>query len=209
MKKLSTVIFLIFTFSILNAESLPHTYFEVPYYQQGGEAPWADDKLGNKSELTIRTHGCALTAISMVLSYQLWEIEPGVMNRWLAANGGFVDAWNGNDYLGEVSLFWPALYKFNDSIRYHREDWHSSEADLDIIKDFLDQGIPVIAEVLYRGAPHYVVLCGYNGDNFIMNDPEQPEWKWFDSHYNINDQYGSGARRNIYGIRVFYTETGE
>lgn len=63
---------------------------------------------------------------------------------------------------------------------------------------------PVISEVLYRGAPHYVVLTGYDQNGFLMNDPEFPDEHRFDNVYNISDKWGSGPSRNIYGIRVLY-----
>ncbi|MBI9107934.1 MAG: C39 family peptidase [Spirochaetales bacterium] len=177
----------------------------VPYYVQGKESPWADEVLGNKSSVTIRTYGCALTCISMVTShFSKKELNPSYMNSWLKKNNGYHDGWNDNEYLGEVNLNWPALAEFEKGWVYTRFDWKALPADLLLIKYYLNNGIPVIAEVLYREAPHYVVLTGWDDEGFIMNDPEFPDEHRFSNAYDISDKWGSGPSRNIYGIRILY-----
>lgn len=178
---------------------------DVPFYKQGKNAPWANDLLGNKSSLTIGTHGCALTCISMTSSFFSDNtLTPSDMNNWLKRNDGFQDGWEGNTYLGEVNLNWPAMTSFEEGYVYTRFDWKVQPADLVLIRYYLEKRIPVITEVLYRGAPHYVVLTGYDKDGFLMNDPEFPDEHRFDNVYNISDKWGSGPSRNIYGIRVLY-----
>jgi uncharacterized protein YvpB len=178
---------------------------KVPYYEQGNESSWADEILGNKSTVTIRTYGCTLTCISMVAShFSNNEYTPSDMNHWLKRNNGFQDGWEGDLYLGEVNLNWPALSNFQQGYVYSRHDWKAQPADLVLIRYYLDHEIPVIAEVLYRGAPHYIVLTGYDQDGFQMNDPEFPEKHKLNDVYNISDKWGSGPSRNIYGIRVLY-----
>ena len=86
--------------------------------------------------------------------------DPSDINKWLKKNGGFEDAWNGNAYLGEVSLNWAALKGFGDGMVYTRFDWNAQPADLLLIRYYLEKQIPVVAEVEYRGLPHYVVLTG-------------------------------------------------
>jgi uncharacterized protein YvpB len=178
---------------------------KVPYYEQGKDSPWADEILGNKSEFTIRTHGCALTCISMITShFSEKKITPSDMNRWLKKNNGFHDAWEGESYLGEVKLNWPAVSGFSKGYVYTRHDWKAKPADLILIQYYLDKGKPVIGEVVYKNAPHYIIITGYDENGFIMNDPEFPEQHHFNSIYNVSDKWGSGASRNIYGIRVLY-----
>jgi hypothetical protein len=132
---------------------------DVPFYQQGKDAPWADEILGNKSTITIRTHGCALTCISMITSYfEKADFTPSYMNRWLKQNNGFEDEWEGNDYWGEVMLNWPALGLFEEGYTYTRHEWKVQPADTVLIRYYLDRGIPLIAEVNYKNLPHYVVI---------------------------------------------------
>jgi hypothetical protein len=180
----------------------------VPYYEQGKNSPWADEKLGNKSSVTIRTHGCALTCISMITTHFSKEtLTPSRMNTWLKKHSGYQDGWNGDEYLGEVSLNWPALAEFEEGWVYTRFDWKVLPADLTLIRYYLDHRIPVIAEVSYKNAPHYIVLTGYNAEGFTMNDPEFPKEHQFNGVYDIADEWGDGPSRNINGIRVLYPGT--
>ncbi len=177
----------------------------VPYYTQGKDAPWADEKLGSGSTVTIRTHGCALTAVSMVISHFEGEsLNPSRMNHWLKGNNGFEDDPDRNTRLGKVVMNWPAITRYGNGYVYTRFNWRAVPADLVLVRYYLDRSIPVIGEVLYRGAPHYVVLTGYDENGFIMHDPEFPEEHRFGKVYNISDRYGSGPGRNLYGIRVLY-----
>jgi hypothetical protein len=181
---------------------------KVPYYSQGKESPWAAEKLGNKSSVTIRTHGCALTCISMVFSYySKKELTPSVMNKWLQEQKAYEAGWDGKKFLGNIVLNWPSLAKYEPGWIYTRMDWKASKADVVLIQYYLSRGIPVIAEVLYKKEPHYVVLTGYNKDGFIMNDPEFPDEHVFNTLYNIDDKWGKGPARNIFGIRVLYPVT--
>ncbi len=178
---------------------------DVPYYKQGKDTLWAEELLGKNSSLTIRTHGCALTCISMITShFSESSFTPSDLNQWLQNHDGFREGWEGKTYLGEVNIYWPAMTAFDQGYVYTRHDWKAQPADLVLIKYYLDKGKPVIAEVLYQGAPHYVVLTGYDENGFFMNDPEFPEQHLLNDVYNISDHWGSGAARNIYGIRVLY-----
>ena len=136
--------------------------------------------------------------------YSQDEYTPSEMNSWLQKNNGYLDGWDGDVYLGEVNLNWPALSSFEEGYIYPRHDWKANPADLVLIRYYLDHEIPVIAEVLYRGAPHYIVLTGYESGDFLMNDPEFPEKHQLSDVYHISDKWGSGPSRNIYGIRVLY-----
>jgi hypothetical protein len=203
MKSVATIPIVIMTaLFTLHAQTVS---LDVPFYAQGKDTPWADDKLGNKSELTIRSHGCALTCIAMVVSHFGENPRtPADMNGWLKRNRGYEDGWEGNSYLGEVVLNWPALAGYGAGYVYTRFDWQAQPADLILIRYYLDHGIPLIGEVKYRGAPHYVVLTGYGDGDFLMNDPEFPDEHRLSSVYHISDEWGSGPGRNLYGIRVIY-----
>lgn len=200
-----TGIILFFISPLLYAQQIS---LEVPYYLQGKDSSWADEALGNKSKLTIRTHGCALTSISMIVSYFLEKaVTPSVMNKWLKEHQGYQDGWSGGKYLGEVVLNWPSLTALDGGWVYTRFDWKVQPADLVLIKYYLDRKIPVVAEVVYKSAPHYIVLTGYDDGGFLMNDPEFPEEHRFSNAYNISDKWGSGPTRNINGIRVIYPDS--
>lgn len=178
---------------------------DVPYFVQGKGAPWAEEKLGNRSNLTIGEYGCALTCIAMVVSFfSEEEWDPSRMNRWLKNHDGFEGEWDQGRYWGQVMLNWPALGKMDGRFVYTRFNWSATPADTVLIRYYLDHGVPVIAEVTHRGAPHYVVLIGYEGEDFIMHDPEFPGETSFNGRYHISDEWGSGPGRNINGLRVIY-----
>jgi len=204
MKRYPFLKIIFFSFFLFLVEAVD---LKVPYYEQGNDAPWADIVLGNRSKVTIRQFGCTLTCVSMVIShFEKERLTPEDMNNWLKSNGGFDDGYDDGDgsYLGEVNLNWPALSGFRKGYVYTRHNWSANPADVVLIRYYLDNNIPLIAEVLLRGAPHYVVLTGYDSEGFIMNDPEYPGETRFDDIYNIDDRWGSGPSRNIYGIRVLY-----
>ena len=207
MKKiLITALILINILILFTSTGQPETVqIDVPYYAQGKDTPWADEVLGNNSTVTIRSHGCALTAISMIYSYHLEkELTPSKMNVWLKKHDGFEDAWENGNHLGQIAMNWPVLSGYEDGWVYTRVDWKVQPADLLLIKYYLDNKIPVIAEVTYKSAPHYVVLKGYDELGFFMNDPEFPDEHNFEKIYDISDKWGSGPSRNINGIRVLY-----
>lgn len=206
MKKILAVLSLLLLIILLtSAGQADEVKLDVPYYAQGKETPWADTPLGVDSELTIRTHGCALTCISMVVSYhEDKKLTPPDMNKWLAANNGFEEGWSGGESLGLVVLRWPALAEYGEGWVYTRFNWRARPADLVLIRYYLDHAIPVVAEVTYKSAPHYVVLTGYSANDFWVNDPEFPDQHSFNSLYNLSDKWGAGPARNINGIRVLY-----
>jgi len=190
-----------------------------PLWPQGGGEPslnvhwfgqtqrWENKGLGDSKVITIGTHGCALTATSMVLHFYGVNTDPVKLNRWLLKNNGFEKGWNDETgkYLGHVRIIWNTPVKGFDKIAgFKRYDFKSGPADLELIRSYLNKGIPVIAEVLRPGGiQHFVVLTGYRGEDFLMRDPLDEQLKFLSDRYNISDKYGKGASRNIFGIRVF------
>jgi len=189
----------------LTAKGGTETSLDVHWFGQTGR--WEDRKLGDSKVITIGTHGCALTAAAMVLHFYGVNTDPVKLNRWLLKNNGYEEGWDdqtGNS-LGHVRIIWnipvTGFVEIKDFIRY---DYKSGPADLGLIRSTLDSGIPVIAEVLRPGGiQHFVVLTGYRGDDFTMRDPLDETWTLLSEKYNIADEHGSGAARNIFGIRIY------
>ncbi len=178
---------------------------DVPWY--GQKERWGDEYLGDSRTITLRTHGCALCCTAMVFRSYGIKTDPEKLNRSLLKQDAFEKGWDDDtgEYLGRVRLIWDKAASTAEEVEaFKRYNFSDAPADLDLIRTFLDKGVPVIAEVLRPGGiPHFVVIRGYRGDDFLIRDPLDKEKEVLSDGYSISDKYGSGAARNIFGIRVF------
>jgi hypothetical protein len=151
--------------------------------QQDGA--WAAAPLGTSVTDTIGSSGCAITAVTMMLSYYGIAADPGTFNAWLTANGGYVyDDW----------LLWNAVDGFTSG-RVQFSAWLGP--DLGVIHNELDYGRPVVAEVSLDGNQHFVLITGYTSAGGLqINDP------WFGDSVNFSDRYGDPST-GIVSIRTF------
>ncbi len=179
----------------------------VRWYGQTRSERWGEKFLGTSRIITIHTHGCALTAAAMVLDYYNVRTNPGRLNEWLVDHNGFDDGWDDDsgEYLGKVRILWQVPAENLDEIAsYSRVDFRNTPADPDMIRTLLNEGIPVIAEVVRPGGiPHFVVIYGYKGEEFLIRDPLDENTRYLSEQYNISDSYGSGSERNILGLRIY------
>src|SRR2546421_13091164 len=60
----------------------------VPTFSQRS-AQWSRQALGSDRVDTIGSAGCALTAVTMVTAAYGYSTNPGTLNPWLTANGGY------------------------------------------------------------------------------------------------------------------------
>lgn len=131
---------------------------------------------------TIGNWGCLLTVYQMMAEF--WGIHEGrdvaAENVYYRENGGFY-----SDFL--VSM---ALSKVYPAVR--NEGWLTREDSRMRLKarQWLDAGIPVPARVDFNPATprweqHWVLLTGYDGDHFYMNDPWTGK-----GGVRVNDVYG-------------------
>ena len=161
----------------------------VPLFGQRWD-PWQWDRLGS-SNLLIRDYGCAMTCAAMVLNYYGGNTNPGDLNNWLKANGGYA---NGN------LIIWAVAARRAPNLTYYGGyNWTTVPADLTVINWWLDRGCPLIAETRIgasRSQQHFVVLTGRSGANYFMNDP------WYGDRTTFQTRYGD-ARRWIYGLRIY------
>ena len=145
--------------------------------------PWAGDRLGwGGSGSTIGRFGCGLTSIAMIRSYAAgYTITPRQLNESLKQTGVFS---------GDL-LIWSRTPGYVTT-----RDYTSVPADLGYIRGVLNSGYLVIAETRLGGSMHFVVLKGFSGDTFYMNDP------WYADNPTFNARYGSPARY-IYKVHVY------
>jgi len=128
------------------------------------DSAWGSHALGTSATNTICSAGCAMSSLAMVLNTFKEKVEadlinPLTLNNWLVSHSGYVYdddlVWASADSLGIV--------KFSD---YYRGAGSLSLADL---QKAVDGGRPVIVNV--RASTHWVLVFGYSGSTFFVNDP--------------------------------------
>ncbi|MCX7842017.1 MAG: stalk domain-containing protein [Clostridia bacterium] len=163
---------------------------DVPNFVQHYQ-PWKDQQYGFGNR-TIEYAGCALTSLSMLFKYYGVDTNPEDMNNWLKNNNG---------YVAKESISWSkAVERSAGKIQYIGTKDFNGKADLTLIKAEIDKGFPVMARMRYQGTNHYVLICGYSGDTFYINDP----WTE-DSSKTINEGYEpfNNPSESIKGIVMF------
>lgn len=118
----------------------------VPYYSQT-DSRWSGVYLGYSGK-TIGKIGCTTTALAMTESYRTGTtIYPNIMASKLS-------------YSSSGSLYWPNNYVTTTSVSFSS------------IKNILNQGKPVILGLRTASYnTHWVVVTGYSGDTYYVNDP--------------------------------------
>ena len=202
------LLFLILIFSpfLVSAQGNLSSEIQVPWFGQLDKA-WGAENLGDSRTINIADNGCALTSTAMVLRFFDVNTDPKKLNKWLLIHNGYDEGWDdeSGNYLGKVRMIWEVVASGHTEVSsFRRYDFTALPADLYLIRGYLDGGIPVIAEVLRPGGiPHFVVLTGYKGDDFLIRDPLDRNVQYLSEAYRISDSHGSGAARNIFGIRIF------
>ncbi len=176
------------------------------------ENPWGEQTIGT-GKGTLADYGCLLTSISMVLNYYGSSLTPESLNRFLTKNNGYLEAFDDTtgESMGKILPIWDKVIQSSDQIQsLKRASYRSIPANIPQIKEYLDQGIPVLAETRRPGGIyHFVVLTGYTSGeevDFLIEDPWIKTSTRLSQIYNLCDEYGCGATRNIYGIRVLMPE---
>jgi ABC-type bacteriocin/lantibiotic exporter with double-glycine peptidase domain len=121
-----------------------------PLYKQC-DAKWGSQQIGTSSK-TICQVGCLMSSASMALSGTGHSYNPGTLNTWLKANGGYA---SGNLFV------WASINRIGLTFKGFIPNGN--------IKANLDAGNVVIVNV-HNGA-HWVLAYGYSGDNILVNDP--------------------------------------
>lgn len=157
----------------------PTIHLDVPYYQQHNEyscfgtcirmvlayygATIDVDALWRKGQIPPHPGGWDITLARPVI-----ELGYQVTSYW---NGHYIDAWPVAD---ETKAMYKKLYDTMHDPNYT----HQTDATIDVITDYLKQGVPVIAEVTAdKFYPcdcdwtHMVVLTGIEGNAFTYHDP--------------------------------------
>jgi hypothetical protein len=144
----------------------------VPPFRQA-DPRWADDRLG-PTDGRLAAEGCAVASAAMVLGHYGVETDPGALNRFLQARGGYTE--NGWIYWEKAAEMAP------ETIRFAYEDLPSHA----LIDRNLLRGNPVIARLRYpQGVTHFVVISGKRGFDYLVTDP------------------GRGSAKGVYPLKEF------
>jgi len=116
---------------------------------------WGSDQLGTCSD-TICSAGCAITSVSMFLSYRGYGGNPGTFNNWLRNNGGYASGcliyWAKPDDLG--------FTHFNGQ----------QNPDYSTVCASVERKNGIVANVNNGG--HYVLITSCDGNgNYNVRDP--------------------------------------
>lgn len=184
-----SMIAILFMITISSAVIASPVNLDVPIYKQG-DPRWSGDKLGSTS-LTIGSHGCAITSIAMAFKYYGVQTDPKDLNIWLTQNDG---------YTSDGNVYWSkAAGKSGGTVQYSGLfDYSNIPADLNKINSELDNGYPVIAEVKLFGGQHFVVITGYSGSTYYINDP------YYGTNSQLSDRYGNDPAAAIYKIVLYH-----
>lgn len=196
----------IFLFTAVFTYSEEAVFLDVPYFGQGVEWPWGDEPYGYQSPdwVKISLNGCGLASAAMVTAYYGSELDPLQMNQWLGDNDGYGPGyWRGMS-IGNTNMFFSALRFLPeiDSVEYY--NYASKPADIELIKQSIREGHPVVVTVIYEEVyGHFVVVYGFEGDVLHILDPIDKKAQTINYHYTaLDDERGSGPAKNITGALI-------
>lgn len=133
------------------------------------EGPWVDIEMGN-SRKTISDIGCLVTSVSILMAKSgvetsITNLNPGTFVQFLNANGGF---YSGGNYLWAGATKAAPNFKFQNIIDISRT---TKEQKLNTIKQLLNEGAYVVAEVKGNTGQHWVAIDAVKENTVIMMDP--------------------------------------
>ena len=140
----------------------------VPSFAQG-DPRWSRDRLGPTPD-SMHAAGCAVSSAAMVLASYGIDTDPGRLNSFLQAHGG---------YTPQGWLYWEKAAEVTPGIAEKEyEDLPSfSRIDRNLLR-----GNPVIIRIQLPGTKHFVVIAGKRGWDYLIRDP------------------GAGASRGLYPL---------
>jgi hypothetical protein len=155
------------------------------------DSRWGSIFLGNNTVLpyNIYNYGCLITCLASYVNK-----TPAQVNQILKDNGGF-EKNNGNFYWGKSTVL-----GLNQTYLSPSYTGLATAQGLQKIKDFLDQGYPLLCEVDFNPNTkyeemHFVLIIGYEGDSIYAMDP------WVGEIVNLS-VYG-GPQRAIIQFRAY------
>jgi len=146
-----------------------HMQLAVARFAQADER-WANDTLAG-TQGTMAAEGCAVSSAAMVLAFYGFDLDPGQLNKFLIAHGGFTpEGW----------LLWE---KASDFVPGKAKKAYEDLPSFFLIDSNLLRGNPVIIRLRFPdGLTHFVVIVGKRGFHYLIQDP------------------GSGGQQGVYPL---------
>jgi hypothetical protein len=163
---------------------------------------WSRDALGSDPVDTIGSSGCALTAVAMVTSAFGFPTNPGQLNQWLTAHGGYIQndllLWRQASAISQGGVRWKWMHVPGMVSQLKTDDQDIEDLPpQSVVEAQLDAGRLVVAEVRLYGGMHFVVITGHRGDVLYINDP------WFGDRTTLQARYGS-YRAAVHSAQIYY-----
>jgi len=145
--------------SVTGGESLNILLPDLPVTYLQKDPRWAKEKLGSTSQ-PFGSVGCAVCSVAMAATRLGFEIDPGRLNEELRQKAG---------YTPQGWLIWDAISRVSDKrLRAEIAD-RPTYAGLD--KAIKSGAYPVVKFILLTGVPHWVVIVGKEGQEYLIRDP--------------------------------------
>ena len=168
--------------------------------------PWDDDQMGTCAD-DMALSGCAVTCTAMLMSWESGSYadpDPGELNAWLGANGGYDSGCLINWLVAEDYDLEDNGLEYVESATLSFDDWASLDAELTAA-----DRMPVVL-VDYSTAnttmsTHFVVVYDRIGpvdepSSYLILDPMATE---FSSTHTLAAYTNSVSDRTIFGLRKF------
>lgn len=131
---------------------------KIPNFYSQIDPNWASDKLGNTHE-SVGKVGCLISSVAMNFSYYGIEMNPKELNQKLRELEG---------YTSRGWLIWDRVIPLSNKTLHVSFSALSHES----IENSLLQKKPVLAKVfINRIIPHWVLIVGKRGHEYLMLDP--------------------------------------
>ena len=144
--------------SISSTETQNIEPIKIPSFYNQRDKRWASEKLGNTNE-TVGKVGCLVSSVCMNFSYYNKEITPKEMNSKLREIEG---------YTSRGWLIWGKLTDISEdklSVSFPKLSHEN-------IDKYLLEKKPVLAKVyIHKVIPHWVLIVGKKGNEYLMLDP--------------------------------------
>lgn len=167
-----------------------HSQADWQFFSQR-DSRWSANRLG-ASGLTVGRYGCAMTSVAMVLSGGGANVDPGRLNAYMSASGGYTSGgliyWGvAAGYDGPGGVLWQATATL------------TSPAQL---KSWIDQGLGVVVQSRRFASGHWCAIRRYEGagntwNSFVYWDP----YDYTVSDYRVGDgRVNAGVAVRLYKL---------